>query len=157
MIVDKLKRLKLYQNLGLPVKEILEFVEQAKTNLLVDGRHDILGDDLFALVQRYDTKEEIACLPESHLKYIDLQYVLEGEEVLLWDFAEELTVVDDKRPEADIRFHEKKPPLADVVLKKDMFAILYPEDAHTPCLHHETVSTVQKIVFKIKVNHKDNR
>ena len=39
------------------------------------GRHDIDGDHIFALVSEYEVEPKENRRPESHEKYIDIQYV----------------------------------------------------------------------------------
>ncbi len=56
------------------------------------GRHDLDGDDLFALVQEYTTRAADECVWEAHRRYIDVQFVVTG--------AERMGVA---RPRADAR------------------------------------------------------
>jgi biofilm protein TabA len=150
MIIDSINNLYRYSGLGIAADKITEFVQYAKKVKLCQGRYDILGDDLFALVQRYNTKDEAECLPESHKQYIDLQYIVEGREELLWDFSDKLKIVDNRTSKEDIIFYEKTSGKARVILEGDMFAMLFPYDAHIPCLHCGEPSKVYKIVFKIR-------
>ena len=47
---------------------------------LATGRHTIVGDEVFALVQEYRTKSHSEGFWESHRKYIDVQYMVRGAE-----------------------------------------------------------------------------
>lgn len=150
MIVDKISNIMEYDKLGIHADKILEFINLVRNNGLTEGRYDILGENLFALVQRYETKNDSECLPESHEKYADLQFIVEGREIIGWEFADELDMVDDRRPDSDIMFYQKAERKADIKLEKNMFVLLFPNDAHTPGLHRFEESKVFKIVFKIK-------
>ncbi|HEY2574566.1 MAG TPA: YhcH/YjgK/YiaL family protein, partial [Verrucomicrobiaceae bacterium] len=48
------------------------------------GRHEIDGDQVFALVQSYATKPVEEALFEAHRKYIDVQFLFSGRETILW-------------------------------------------------------------------------
>lgn len=151
MIIDKIDNLAQYGPLGIPSDKIMEFIGRAQKTDLREGRHDILGDSLFALVQKYDTRDDSVCYPESHEKYADLQFILRGRERLTWNFTDRLSVKQDNRPDSDILFYHRDSPQADVLLEAGMFALLYPDDAHMPCLHAGECSRVYKIVFKIRL------
>ena len=45
-------------------------------------RYDIDGDDLFATVSEYMSKNEETTKFEAHRKYIDIQYVISGKEIM---------------------------------------------------------------------------
>jgi biofilm protein TabA len=153
MITDTIGNLERYDKLGIHAKEIDAFITSAKIALPPDGRYDILGDDLFALVQTYDTKEDSLCYPEAHEKYADLQYMLMGMEIMGWQLADVLELTEDRRQGEDILFYKKAERKADIKLEQDMFVLLFPGEVHTPCLCHGNRAEVHKIVFKIRVPH----
>ena len=45
-------------------------------------RYDIDGDNLYATVSEYITKNEEDAKFEAHQKYIDIQYVISGKEIM---------------------------------------------------------------------------
>lgn len=151
MIVDNLKNLNKYSIFNFDIDHMREFIELYHKEELTSGRYDLNGNRLFALVQKYTTKNENECFPESHLEYIDIQVILKGVEVILWDHTEDIKIVEDLVPGQDIRFHEKKEEKGQIILHENMFAIFFPSDAHTPCITWKEPSEVQKIVFKVKV------
>jgi len=157
MITDNIRNLKMYHQLGDQADFILDFIERAKKTKLAPGKYDLLGDELFALVQEYETKDDSECLPESHEQYADLQYMMEGREIMGWQLTDGLAMLEDRRPEADIMFYKKTERMADIKLNRDMFVLLYPEDAHTPCIRYEEKAKVRKIVFKIKQQDRKNK
>jgi YhcH/YjgK/YiaL family protein len=115
------------------------------------GRVEIDGDNLFALHQVYTTSPESAARFEGHKKYIDLQYILSGEERIL------LTRLDDLSPsipydeEKDIAFY-KPQQWGEIVLEAGMVAVFYPKDLHAPGLSPASgPSTVRKTVVKVRV------
>ena len=77
MIADKITNLKLYGDI-VPAEEILAFVEKVEKEKLPTGRYELDGDNLFALVQEYESKPKAEARMESHRLYTDLQYVISG-------------------------------------------------------------------------------
>ena len=60
----------------------LEFLERANLAALPDGRHAIQGDEVYALVMRAPSKSPADARFESHRDYIDIQYLLSGDETM---------------------------------------------------------------------------
>ena len=152
MIFDKLTNLSTYPQLAAYQGEILDFVEKMKKENLPDGRYDPRGDELFALVQRYETKPLEGAKMESHKLYADLQYIYSGREWIYVDFTDELTVCEDRTPAADILFYEVRPNKGGTLLSEGMFGYYAPQDAHMPCIMVDGPEKGLKIVFKIRVN-----
>jgi len=112
-----------------------------------------LEDGCFALEQVYNTKERSECFFESHRKYIDLQFILLGTEIIgyadinlmpshcLYDCGSDL-----------IKYGcLKNAHFSDIVLKKHDMAIFYPEDVHMPCVKNMESVKVIKTVVKVRV------
>ena len=88
---------------------------------------------------------------ESHKKYCDLQYIVEGTEKIYWASLRKLTVEDDRTPEADIIFYKSGPEQGYTLLEAGMFGFYAPEDGHMPCIVVTEPQPATKIVFKIPV------
>ena len=56
MILDSIKNISRYENLNIDFKAIVKFIDRVTNENLDNGRYDIKGDKLFALVQSYETK-----------------------------------------------------------------------------------------------------
>ena len=116
------------------------------------GRHELDGDNVFALVQKYSTKPVEGALFEAHRKYIDVQFVQSGRETILWaplaTMREETMAYDEKK---DVALWKLVPDVTPVHLSAGHFVILFPEDAHAPTVVWETPTEVFKVVVKVKV------
>lgn len=119
---------------------------------LADGRHAIEGEEIYALVQRYETRELSAGKLEAHRRYIDIQMLADGEELIHVTPAEGLDVLEPYRPDIEFFSMPAGGPVHAVYLKSGVVAVLFPEDAHMPCLScgNETVA-VTKVVVKVAV------
>jgi len=133
------------------IPAIEKFLTDFAGSPLPDGRYELDGDNLFALVQRYTTKPAEGRLPEAHRKYIDLQMVTEGRECIGWAPLAELTEASEEFSKGgDIAFYSGQIQI-NITLNKGCFSLLYPEDAHLPCTQIDGPEEVVKVVFKIKM------
>ncbi|WP_404988335.1 YhcH/YjgK/YiaL family protein [Clostridium culturomicium] len=150
MIVDSIKNIEKYDGVNIKASEILKFVKKAEEANLKDGRYEILGEDLFAMIQTYETKPEGECRFETHNKYIDVQYIREGKEVMDYKLREKLTVTEDLSETKDVIFYEDAEDYTRTVIEAGSFALFLPHDGHKPGIECGKIDTVKKIVFKIK-------
>jgi len=150
MIVDLLDNAKLYESLHSDFQKAFKFIQEFRQGEKEDGRYEIDGDKVYALVQSYTTVPSEQCKWETHDKYIDIQYIIRGKEVI--GYAPRNTLVSNTgyNAEKDITFYEDQPG-TDICLTGGMYAILYPWDGHKPkCIYHEQ-SDIKKIVVKVKL------
>jgi len=110
-----------------------------------------LDKNNFALEQAYNTKERSDCFFESHRQYIDVQFILDGEEVIEVTNNDNLNVSMLYSQEMDLLKYDDTNEASRIVLKKGDVAIFYAEDAHMPCLKLGTSSKVVKTVVKVAV------
>jgi len=132
-------------------KKAFDFLNRNDLADLSEGRYDLSDDGLYATVSIYETKQPEDAKYEAHRKYIDIQYVAEGEEyieILPLEMIDEVQNYDEK---ADIMFFESKAGGSKLLADKNRFFIFFPEDAHKPCLRTDTIRTVKKIVVKIPI------
>ena len=150
MIADYADKLSLYKEFKDYAEMIQQFIERQKAEELPEGRYD-LENGIFALVQKYTTKPLEGAMMESHKKYCDLQYIAKGVDRIYWASLRNLTVVDDKTPDADILFYQSGPEQGFTRLEPGMFGFYGPEDGHMPCITDSEPQEMVKIVFKIPV------
>ena len=114
-----------------------------------DGRYAIDGEGIFVNIQTYETKKD--ALFETHRKYIDIQYMIDGEEkVGVVDYSEcknEIPYDSSK----DIEFLNCNKEDNYQLLKKGEFLILYPNDAHKPSIAINNPNRVKKAVVKVLI------
>ena len=149
MIFDKIENLDRYKEFADYAEQKKHFIEKDKKEHLPEGRYELDGNNLFALVQTYETKDKENARMEAHKKYADLQFMEEGEERIYIDFTDELEVEEDKTPTQDILFYKKAEDHGFHVLTEGTFGYYAPQDAHMPCIKNHQKQKVRKIVFKI--------
>src|SRR5664279_1519656 len=114
-------------------------------------RYDIDGDNLFATVSEYQSKNEESAKFEAHRKYIDIQYVISGKEIMniapIKSVKEVLNPYDASK---DIEFVTVN-NIANYKASPSNYFIFFPTDAHRPGLKDGANSPVRKVVIKVKV------
>jgi biofilm protein TabA len=150
MIYDTLEHMLDYFEKGSPIHKALCFAQDFALSNRPDGRYEIEGDDLFALVSSYDTSPAVARRFEAHRKYIDVQILLEGEEKIETSFASDLKPLQEYSEIKDIIFLEPPPDFASLVMRPGYFAVFYPHDVHRPNCSLHGKSRVRKIVMKVR-------
>ncbi|MGH7994880.1 MAG: YhcH/YjgK/YiaL family protein [Opitutaceae bacterium] len=150
MILDLLGQAERYRSLHPRLGRGLDWLVKLPAGAEL-GRHPIDGDDLYALVQAYDTGPAAEKRFESHRRNIDIQYVASGAETIFVAQAGAMKPVVAYDAENDILFYEDPPASTSLRCGAGSFAILFPEDAHKPgCLAGDG-SPVRKIVVKVRI------
>jgi len=150
MIIDKIENANLYKNLGDRIQKSFDYIKQTNLKNLKPGRYDIDGDNIFALISEYQTKPEAEGKLEAHRKYIDVQFVIEGEELMGYAPLGNQEILEPYKEENDIIFYKGEKVF--IKVPEGMFAIFFPEDVHMPGIQVEKKSLVRKLVIKVKVD-----
>jgi YhcH/YjgK/YiaL family protein len=149
MIISNVSLSSRYALLHPLFQRVFDYVLDTELRSLAPGRYDIVGDDLFAIVEHVPGRTRAEAKLECHRKYIDIQLVLEGVDEMGWK-----ALVDCKQPVSDCSakqdiqfFHDD--PTSWIATPPDHFCIFFPEDAHAPLVAE---GEVRKVIFKIAVN-----
>ncbi len=122
------------------------------SNIKVDECNKIvLDENCFVLEQSYITKDKENCLYESHKKYIDIQYMFEGDEIMEVENVNNLLITTEYNEELDYAKYAQSSSSSILKIRENEFAIFYPNDAHMPCIKIDENKKIIKAVFKILV------
>lgn len=147
MIFDTIEHIKNYKELG-RVYEALEFLAKTDFTNLPLGRTELDGDNLFYMVQEYETSPERDA--EAHFKYIDIQAVISGEEIIgVAPITVEKTMKTESRENDYCLYHCETQP---ILMKPSYFLVLYPNDLHRPGVSVGAPAHCRKVVIKVKCN-----
>ena len=133
------------------LRKALDFLQKTDLLALDAGRAEIDGNEVFALVQSYDTRP----IPEpprfeAHRKYMDVQYLAAGNEVMGWASLDQLDVTVEYIPDKDIMLgHVPAGAYCFVPFGAGQAILLYPTDAHAPMHTAGEPEPVRKIVVKV--------
>lgn len=150
MIIDSISNRQIYRGIGSGIERALDYLANTDFAALEDGKHEIDGDELFALVSTYDTEPESVRSFEAHRKYLDVQYILSGREIIYWAPQAELTPAGEYSEEKDIVFLSGE-ARARLQLTPGSFTLFYPEDAHKPNCAWNDPGAVRKTVVKVRI------
>ncbi len=142
--------LKIYENMHPRFKEAFELIKKLIAEDAKDGRYEIFGDEAYAFISSYETKKECDINFEAHRKYIDIQCVMNGQEIIGTENKNEVELITDFKDGNDICFYGLNKDYDKNLLKKGEFMIIHPDELHAPCLSlNDVPANVKKIVVKI--------
>jgi len=150
MIIDKIENSHLYNGLSKRIETAFEYIRKTELKIIQPGKYEIDGENIFALISEYKTKSEQEGKLEAHKKYIDVQYVIAGEELMGYAPLSNQTVLEPYKEENDIVFYEGNKSI--IKVSAGMFAIFFPEDVHMPGISAGKNSDVKKLVMKVRIN-----
>lgn len=149
MILDTLQNANLYEGLDSNLRLGLEYLKNTDFSSLEMGKYEIKGDEVFAILQTYDTKEEKDCRLEAHKKYVDIQYMVSGDELMgVVPFDEQ--EVSEALPDNDVTFY--KGTGAPILVKEGNFTIFFQTDVHAPGIRVKTSEKIIKVVVKVQLS-----
>lgn len=124
------------------------FLKEQDLNALPLGRNEI-GEGAFANVAEYETK--LQNMYELHRKYIDVQLLTRGSEVVFVADKEHANKAQgDFNVEGDFILYVDADNARQVVVSPDSYQVFYPSDAHKPCMAVDGCpQTVRKVCVKI--------
>ncbi|MBN1942170.1 MAG: YhcH/YjgK/YiaL family protein [Phycisphaerae bacterium] len=130
--------------------QAVEFARRLPADTLA-GRIEIDGEAMFGMVSTYTTKSPEELAFEAHRKYIDVQVLLAGRERIDVTQRTDLPVLQPYAENTDVLFYASPPAFTSVLLEPGQFLVLFPQDAHRPCLAVGEPARVRKLVVKIRV------
>jgi len=141
------------KNLPKAVLKGLDYIRNTDLSTRPAGRYEIEGSDIFALVQDNLTAPKTERKAETHRKYIDIQYVHSGLEIIGYGLANsENEVLDDQSEQKDAIFYKNVRDEMDLVLTAGMYTVLFPTDVHRPGCVYGAPTPVRKVVIKVAVH-----
>lgn len=149
MIVDNLKNSSLYYGVSSRLKTALEYLQNNDFKNIEPGKYEIDGENIFAMVNCIETKVKGSSQWEAHRKYIDVQYVCEGTELMGYSHIDGLKVTKEYDDNGDCLLLEGDGSY--LVVKEGCFVVFFPEDAHMPALAVTQPEKVKKVIVKVRV------
>lgn len=149
MIFDKIENSSIYENISPLIKRAFEYLKQTDFSGVENGKHIVDGDTVFAILQEYDTKNDSDAKLEAHRKYIDVQYIISGEELIGVRPLIAQTPCKEYDAENDYALYDDN--CSFVKINPRQFAVLFPQDLHKPGVKVDGSIKVKKVVMKVRV------
>ena len=133
MIIGMIKDAARYESLNNRIAEALKWLQTVNMDALQEGKNPIRGEDIFCSVNFYDTAEADTRPWEGHRKYIDIHFIIKGEEIIGISAIDALRIKKDYDAQTDFIEFEGAAQ-QHILLKEGMFLIAFPEDIHKTAL-----------------------
>ena len=151
MILDTMTNAKRYEGLHPGFKKAFDYIRNTDLASLAPGKYEIEGDDVFGLIQEYKTLPVEEKQFETHKNYIDIQYIISGEEMMGYTALENLTVKTPYNPEKDCEFYDDA-QMSECVVEAGSYAVFFAGEPHKPgcTATGREASDIRKLVLKIR-------
>ena len=132
------------------IKFAVDFLEKQELKGMTDGKYPV-NDWFYFNLQEYITNAEPEAKMEAHRKYVDIQYIVSGREMInvaQLSGLEELVPYDEEK---DIGFWRLPERSMNAVLGPGSYIVLLPENAHQPGVAAGSPAEVKKAVGKVYI------
>lgn len=156
MIIDTLAHARTWLTQSPRIALALQALAETDLASRPDGRYELDGDRVYAMVQRYKTRTWEGALQEAHRRHLDVQFVASGTERIgyapLADVEAGCEVVTPYDPARDVALWKGYGDL--VALHAGMIAVLWPVDVHAPTLGYTAQGgdPITKVVVKVRLD-----
>ncbi|MDK2789443.1 MAG: biofilm protein TabA [Epulopiscium sp.] len=136
----------------LPLVKAINYLKNTDFSSIKAGKYEIEGQDIYAQVIDTTTKEKSKAKPETHKKYVDVQFLIEGKEII--GFARKSDsnkVVEDLLEQKDVIFYENAENESELVMAPGNFAVFFPDDVHRPACNCGGEHSIRKVIVKVSV------
>lgn len=147
MIYTKLSNISRYKGILKNLDTAIDFLAKADLNTLALGKTTVDGERVF--INRFNYETVPVNIIEGHMDYIDIHIVLSGKEEIGVADVTDLKEIDRKPEEDFIGFEGEF--TSRCTLNQGDFALVFPEDAHSPKLCSGAPCAVKKAVVKVLV------
>ncbi|MFZ5774514.1 MAG: YhcH/YjgK/YiaL family protein [Thermodesulfobacteriota bacterium] len=148
MILDRIENFPQYLSLSKGFAKAAAFLARKDLAMLADGRYELDGDRVYAMVSRVAGRARDGAELEAHRRYIDIQLVLAGTETMGWKPASACTELSGEYDqETDFQLFADE-PASWIATNPGCFVVFFPDDAHMPLLSRDHL---HKVVIKVAV------
>ncbi len=152
MIFDSIKNAGIYEGISANLKAAIDYMKNHDLNAMEPGRYPVADGKVLVIIKKgFSTKEMDQAKWESHRKDIDIQYLLEGEEVIGYCPTSEIKPCTEYDEKTDKILYTNDGHGFMTHMKAGDFLILFPDDAHATCLNPGYVSVNNKAVIKVAI------
>jgi YhcH/YjgK/YiaL family protein len=151
MIFDRIENHMNYRGISKGIDTAFDFLLNTNLEALEPGKYLIEGEDVFAVCMEYETKNLNLSKNEAHKKYIDVQYIVSGTEMMNVSAIKDLLKTEEYDEAKDVIFYEHRADCS-FAAGSGCFAVFFPEDAHMPGIFTKSgPENVKKVVVKVHV------
>jgi YhcH/YjgK/YiaL family protein len=151
MIIDTFENAARYYMLHPALEIILDYLESVTSENFSEGKKELSGDEVFVNAIHQHTKTENDAVWESHERYIDVHYMVDGRERIFYAEEDKMQVDRPYDEEKDCTLYKGNDGF-EVYLPKNGFVIFFPGEIHKTMVSDGVSVQSKKLVGKIKVD-----
>ena len=150
MIYDHINNIGLYRFSEATLKAF-EFLKTLTPDT-PEETFELIGRDLYVMVQSYETEAEPSPILEAHRKYIDIQYCIANAEYIAAAPLDESTLKTPYDEEKDVAFYYAQKMMTLCAMTPGRFVLLFPTDEHFAKMAAEAPCRIKKAVVKLRAD-----
>lgn len=142
------------QNFAYPkaIQTAINYLKDHDFAAMDTGVYEISEKDIYAQVFDAQTGPANEKKPEVHEKYIDVQFLVSGEEKLGFTVDTGAYEVDERHEERDLIFYKEVKNEGYIEARPGNYCIFFPSDVHRPAVAVTEPMSVRKVVVKVKIS-----
>jgi YhcH/YjgK/YiaL family protein len=150
MIIDTLDNISIYKNLSEDIYEGLLFLKSCNESIELGDY--VINPNVKAIVSSYKTVDEFSRGYESHKHVIDIQYPIIGLEGVKWSPIKDMEINIPYDSIKDRTFYKNPSKQGTSIdIGNGIFAIMFPEDGHSPQHRVGNPQLIKKITIKVSI------
>lgn len=150
MIVDRIENIYRYKDVSSDLFMGLDFLKTVDKDINI-GTY-VINENVKVIVSEYTTVECFERGYEAHRHVVDIQYPICGLEKVKWSPINGMEINIPYDEDKDRIFYKKPSPYGcDIVIGNGVFAIMFPEDGHSPQHLVEKKEVIKKITVKVLI------
>lgn len=128
----------------------IEYLKQNDFTTMEPGVYEIQGKDIYAQVCDIITAPIVDKKPESHMNYIDVQFLVSGEELL--GFTPDTGKYIEAERHNDLILYEDVENEFFIHATPGCYSIFFPCDIHRPGVMVDKPMSIRKVIVKVHVS-----
>lgn len=132
------------------IEQALAFLRTTDFSAVPAGVIEIKGRDIYAQVLDLTTRPANENLPEVHRRYIDIQFLAWGEEIIGVAADNGHNIISEPYQEQrDILFYHDMESESYLTMLPGSYAVFFPQDVHRPACNKNKATEIRKVVVKV--------
>jgi biofilm protein TabA len=128
--------------------KVIDFLRDRNLEMIEPGKYPIAGEDVFAIITEPAAKELDSAGFERHRNYIDLHYVIKGEEKIYAQGMDTITMSKPYDATKDVENFALKGKAYTATPR--YFFLFFPGELHEPGIRPAGAAKEKKLVIKIR-------
>lgn len=134
------------------IQTAIKYLKEHDFTTMEPGQYEIQGKEIYAQVFDTITGPIEERKPEVHEKYVDVQFLASGQELLgLTPNTGKYTEVE-RHEERDLIFYESVENEFFIRATPGCYSIFFPNDVHRPGVMFEKPMNIRKVVVKVHIS-----